>query len=319
MSTAQQEKELGNAAYKAKNFDEALVHYQKAIDIDPTDITFYNNMGAVYFEKKSYDEVLKWCEKAVEVGRENRADYKLIAKALLRLANAHKELGDLYKAKSFFEKSLSEHRTPVTKEALSHVEKLIKEQERVAYIDPKLAEEAKAKGNEFFSVGNFSEAVKHYSEAIKRNPDDAKLYSNRAAAYTKLMAFDYALKDCDDCLRLDPSFVKGYLRKGKVLIGMKQFSRAADAYQKALELDHQCQEAIDGYRQSLITSSSDPEETCKQAMADPEVQQILQDPAMRMILRQIQEDPAALGDHLKNPDVASKFQKLIESGVLSFK
>jgi tetratricopeptide (TPR) repeat protein len=191
---ALKEKELGNAAYKNREFDKAIEHYQKAIDLDATDITFYTNMAAVHFEKKNFEDVLKWCEKAIDVGRENQADFKLIAKAMLRAANAYKELGELYKAKAFYEKSLAEHRTPATKEALSVVEKLIKEKERLDYIDPKLAEDAKAKGNEFFSAGNFSEAVKHYSEAIKRNPDDAKLYSNRAAAYTKLMAFDYALK-----------------------------------------------------------------------------------------------------------------------------
>ena len=40
-------KELGNKAYKAKQFDTAIKHYDEAIALDPTDITFYNNKGGL--------------------------------------------------------------------------------------------------------------------------------------------------------------------------------------------------------------------------------------------------------------------------------
>lgn len=311
------EKEKGNAAYKKKNFSVAVEHYNKAVELDPTDMTYLTNLAAVYFEQKEFTQCVDTCLKAVDVGRENRADFKLIARAYTRIGNAYKKLKDYKSAKHFFEKSLSEFRSPDTKTLLSEVESLIKEEERKAYINPEISEQEKEKGNEFFRKGQFAEAVKCYSEAIKRNPGDAKIYSNRAACYTKLAAFDLGLKDCEKCLELEPDFVKGWIRKGKILQGMQQYSKASSAYQKAMELDPNASEALEGYRACMMATNSNPEEVRKRAMADPEVQTILRDPAMRMILEQMQNDPKALQDHLKNPAIAAKIQKLIESGLIS--
>lgn len=143
---AKVEKEKGNEFYKKKAFAQAIEHYNKAIEHDPTDITFYNNLAAVYFEQKDYEKCIAECEKAIEVGRENRADFKLIAKSFLRIGNANRRLKNYQNAKVFYEKSMSEHRTPEIKALLSEIEKIIKEEERKAYVNPELAEKEKELG-----------------------------------------------------------------------------------------------------------------------------------------------------------------------------
>ena len=54
------------------------------------------------------------------------------------------------------------------------------------------------------------------------------------------------------------------------------------------------QEALEGYRSCTMAVNANPEEVRKRAMADPEVQAIMRDPAMRLILEQMQNDPKAL-------------------------
>lgn len=144
---------MGNGEYKKKNFDGALEHYRKALSLDPVNMTYKTNIAAVYFEQKKYEDCIKECLDAIELGRENRADFKLIAKAFTRIANAYRKLGEYQNAKVFYEKSLSEHRVPETRALLAEIEKIIKVEELKAYIDPVKAEEAKEKGNELFKKG----------------------------------------------------------------------------------------------------------------------------------------------------------------------
>lgn len=42
----------------------------------------------------------------------------------------------------------------------------------------------------------------------------------------------------------------------------------------------------------------------------------MSDPVMQSILQQAQENPQALQDHLKNPVVRQKIQKLINAGII---
>ena len=71
------EKQLGNEAYKKKDFGLAISHYTKASELDPAEMTFLSNLAAVKFEQKEFQECVQLCQRAVDVGRENRADFKV--------------------------------------------------------------------------------------------------------------------------------------------------------------------------------------------------------------------------------------------------
>ncbi|KAI3422130.1 Hsp90 cochaperone [Globodera pallida] len=312
-------KERGNEAYKKKDFATAHKHYDEAIKLCPTNITFYSNKAAVFFEEGKFDECIEMCNKAVEVGRENRADYSLMAKAYARMANCYKMKKDLKQALHFYEKALSECRDPDIVKKHKELEKEVKELENKAYIDPELSDKEKNMGNEFFKKGDYPGAMKHYNEAIRRNPQNAVLYSNRAACFTKLMEFQRAIDDCDLCLKKDPTFVKAYIRKGAALSAMREYGRAQRAYEDALQLDPTNREAREGLHTCMRSNDENPEKARERAMQDPEVQEILRDPGMRVLLEQMSQDPNAAREHLQNKDIFRKLMKLQEAGIIQMR
>jgi len=281
-------------------------------------------LAAAYFEQQDYDKAIEVCEKAVDEGRSLRADYKLVAKAYGRIGSAYQKKSDLASAIKYYEKSLTEHRTPDILNKLREVERIKVEADRQAYLSPEKSAIAREEGNVLFKNGQFADSVKSYTESIKRDPTDARGYNNRAAAYMKLVAFPEALKDANEAIKVDPNFVKAYIRKSAILYAMRDYTQAMEAAQEATEHDTErkhtaeisqqelkCQQALFSQR-----GTETQEETLERAMRDPEVAGIMNDPIMQQILQQAQSNPGALQDHMKNPVVRQKIQKLINAGII---
>ncbi|KAJ9353597.1 heat shock protein STI1 [Paecilomyces variotii] len=317
------EKKVGNDFYKKKQFDEAIEHYTKAWELNK-DITYLNNIGAAKFEKGDYKGAIETCQQAIDEGRELRADFKMIAKAFARIGSAHEKLGDLPQAIEYYNKSLTEHRTPDVLTKLRNAEKAKVKAERDAYIDPAKAEEARELGQKKFQEADWPGAVDAFTEMTKRAPDDPRGFSNRAAALIKLMAFPQAVQDCDDALKRDPKFIRAYIRKAQALQAMKEYNRALDVLEEAREhdtegkhtreIEQQQQKALEA--QYSARAGETEQETAERIQRDPEIMSILQDPVMQSILQQAKSDPMALQEHMKNAQVRMKIQKLMAAGVI---
>ncbi|KAF1737480.1 Heat shock protein sti1 [Beauveria bassiana] len=323
---AEKEKALGTENYKKRNFDDAIKHYTKAWETYK-DITYLNNLGAALFEKGDYDACIETCNKAIEEGREIYADFKLIAKSYARIGTAYERKGDLAKAIENYNKSLTEHRTPDVLNKLRAAEKSKTEAAKAAYIDPVKADEAREAGNKKFKESDFPGAVASYTEMIKRAPDDPRGYSNRAAAFIKLFEFPSALEDCDMAIKKDVSFIRAYIRKAQAYFGMRKYSECVDACTEASTIDaehHKGANAREIEQQqqkafSAMYSARDnetEEQTRERLQKDPEVMSLMQDPVMQSILQQAQSNPMALQEHMRNPSVRTKIQKLIAAGVI---
>ncbi|KAH0417658.1 TPR-like protein, partial [Aureobasidium melanogenum] len=196
--------------------------------------------------------------------------------------------------------------------------------ERDAYLDPQKAEEARELGNQKFKEADWPAAVEAYTEMTKRAPEDPRGYSNRAACLIKLLTFPAAVDDCNTAIAKDPNFIRAYLRKAQALFAMREYNKVIDVCNEAMahdkdskntrEIEQQMQKAVQA--QYSAREGETEEETMERIQRDPEILSILQDPIMQSILQQAKGDPAALQEHMKNPDVRTKVQKLMAAGVI---
>ena len=59
-----------------------------------------------------------------------------------------------------------------------------------------------------------------------------------------------ALKDAEKCIELDPTFVKGWARKGSAHQQMKEYHKALDAFQQGLKLEPGNKDCVEGGRRT---------------------------------------------------------------------
>ncbi|XBW35564.1 hypothetical protein QEN19_001139 [Hanseniaspora menglaensis] len=145
----------------------------------------------------------------------------------------------------------------------------------------------KNKAAEYFKGKQYDQAIEQYNEAIKlAQPSEIHvLYSNRSACYASLLKYQEALEDAKNCVAANPEFVRGYGRLATAQTGLQQYEDAISSYKQYLELQPGADYALNGLkevqrlleRQSADASGSDFD--IGSIMNDPEIMQLMQDPA----------------------------------------
>lgn len=339
--TAAAEKALGTECYKKKNFEKALEHYGKAKDLDPKNPVYLGNIAAVYLESKEYQKCRDACDEGVNVARDNGSDFKTVAKLIARIGTSYEREGLFEDAMTWYQKSLTESRDPAVKTKMDKLKKKTAEAKKKAYLSDEKFAESKEMAKQHFISGDFSAAMRSYSDCLERKCHKDKnnhkplsvIYSNLAGCHHKRLEWAGAVAQADKAIELDPTFVKAYLRKAAAMTAWGRHYQAIKVFKDAERVEEQLlADKVIEFRTSQVSDGlrdarskwreikrSNPDIVKKAAETDPQVQSILNDPAMRMILEDIQKSPAALQEHSKEPIVREKLDILLEVGVLGMR
>ena len=186
--------------------------------------------------------------------------------------------------------------------------------------------ELKAQGNASFAAKDYDNAIKHYTDAIAAAESQGEqdgvhvLYSNRSASFAGLKNWSAALEDAETTIRLNPSFAKGYGRKGSALHGARRYDEAIAAYHAGLEAvpgDAALQKGLADVQRAKADSAGaqDPSAAMGNLFRDPQLfeklernpntEGLLKDPSFVQQLKDLQSGRA-------NPMMALQDQRMIQ-------
>jgi len=96
------------------------------------------------------------------------------------------------------------------------------------------------------AAGDYGYAIDLFTTWIngKFEPDDYRIYYNRAWCYYELDDFDAALRDITIVIRLNDKFTKGYYVRGKILLELKRFDAAIKSFHIALRKDMEAEQPL---------------------------------------------------------------------------
>ena len=192
-------------AYQEKgDYDKAIQHYSKALELNPQMAEAYNNRGIAYSDKGDYPHAIEDFNKAIEL----KPDY----------AEAYNNRGTAYREKGNLGRAIEDYNTAIQ-------------------LQPGLTQAYNNRGNAFRDKGDYTRAIEDFNKAIELKPDYAEAHSNRGLTYKDKGDYAHAIEDYTKAVQLKPDYTSAYNKRGITYKNEGDFDRAIEDYTKAIDLN----------------------------------------------------------------------------------
>jgi tetratricopeptide (TPR) repeat protein len=231
---------VGGAFYTLKDHDNAIVFYDKALEISPNNVDILNNKGLALSAIGRNEEAIECYDKAIEIEPQNIAPYINKVFALADLGRNEQAIECCDKAIEinlqnithiYFVKGIILSKLGRKEEAIECYDKAIE-------IDPPFGAYIN-KGLALSAIGRNEEAIECYDNEIEINPQYADAYFNRGISLYAIGRKEEAIASYDKAIEINPKYADAYFNRGISLYAIGRKEEAIASYDKAIEIDPQ--------------------------------------------------------------------------------
>ncbi|MBL7857617.1 MAG: tetratricopeptide repeat protein [Cyclobacteriaceae bacterium] len=195
---------LGLCDAKLQHQDQAILHYDSAIRLEPNEADYYVNRGLSKEQRNDLAGAVQDYEKALALQPNHP-----LAQHNLALLTAQQGNGKAAEAK--------------LTEIIENDSTML-----FAYIE---------RGYQRFESGYYKGALEDYNYALKIDSLNAEVWLSRGITKEKLKDFSGALYDYTKAIDLEENMTKAWLNRGNVLTKLTRYKEAIDDYTVALTYD----------------------------------------------------------------------------------
>jgi len=195
---------LGYCFRKSNRLQESARSYRRSIEINPSLLVAYCNLGNVLIDMEQYDEAIAYCERAISRDFEFAPAYHIAG-------IASRSAGKIEEAHSFLLRAIDN--------------------------DPDNADYRDSLGSLLKGIGSFKEAIKSYKKAIALSPNHFAALNNLGNLMREIGELDEAVNLFQKAISFCPKRMESFNNLGNALKDVGDYEAAFQAYSRSIEID----------------------------------------------------------------------------------
>jgi tetratricopeptide (TPR) repeat protein len=204
---------LGSLHAMKQNYDNSILCFQEAIEIDPENANSYHTLGGILQIQNRHEEAIKAYQMAVAVNPKD--------------ANFHNSLGDYYSLQNNFKDAILSYKESIE-------------------INPECQSSFLRRGTTYCSMECYEEALSDFDQAIELAPHDSAAIALRGCTYQLLKCYEEALREFSRAIDLDPEYAWAMSKRGEIYEILGDYQNAIKDFDTAISIYHSKIELGDG-------------------------------------------------------------------------